>query len=88
MIEHPDGYIYWSDHYNISGKVPFLVHPDVLTSDEAIVAVLQHEMFELTELREVFVSSPQRRMSAIDYGYQVTTSMIKPGRLPTLPFFG
>ncbi len=41
LREHPDGYIHWHDHYNISGKIPFLIHPEVLTSDEAIVAVFQ-----------------------------------------------
>src|SRR5438132_3837259 len=38
MVEQPDGHIYWRDHYNIWGKIPFLIHPDILTSDDAIVA--------------------------------------------------
>ena len=42
-----------------------------MTSDEAIVAVFQHEMFELAELREVFFASKERRMKATDYGSQV-----------------
>src|SRR5437660_11912097 len=44
IAEHPDGYVYWKDHYNRHGKIPVRLHPDVLTSDEAIVAVLRHEM--------------------------------------------
>ncbi len=71
LVEHPDGYMYWNDHYNAFGKIPFRVHPEVLMSDEAIVAVFQHEMFELSELRRVFFSSDKRRMSATDYGLQV-----------------
>lgn len=34
-----------------TGRIPFLVRPDILSSDEAIVAVLGHEMFELNCLR-------------------------------------
>jgi hypothetical protein len=73
VAEHPDGYVYWKDHYNVRGKIPFLIHPDVLTSDEAIVAVFQHEMFELAQLREVFFASRKRRMVAADYGHQVAS---------------
>ena len=72
MAEHSDGYMYWDSHYNIFGKIPFLIHPEVLISDEAIVAVFQHEMFELSELREVFFSSAKRRMDSADYGIQVS----------------
>ena len=77
VFEHPDGYVYWQDHYNRFGKIPFLVHPDVLSSDEAIVAVFEHEMFELSRLREVFLSSAECRMTATDYGLQVATN--RPG---------
>jgi hypothetical protein len=34
-----------------TGKIPFLIRKDVLASDEAIVAVIGHEMFELKMLR-------------------------------------
>ena len=71
VYEHHDGYVYWQDHYNIFGRIPFLIHPDVLVSDEAIVAVFEHEMFELSKLREIFLSSSAHRMSATDYGVQV-----------------
>jgi len=29
MPEHPDGYIYWDDHYNIADRIPFLIHLQV-----------------------------------------------------------
>ncbi len=51
VTEHEDGRIYWRNHYNKDRKIPFRIHPDVLTSDEAISAVLQHEMHELSLLR-------------------------------------
>ena len=72
VAEHSDGYVYWKDHYNRNGRIPFRIHPEVLTSDEAIVAVFQHEMFELAQLREVFRASRWRRMDAGDYGHQVS----------------
>jgi hypothetical protein len=37
VYEHHDGYVYWQDHYNIFGRIPFLIHPDVLGSDEDIL---------------------------------------------------
>jgi hypothetical protein len=46
--------------------------PDVLTSDEAIVAVLQHEMHELSLLRAVFLRSRKESMDATDYGLQTS----------------
>src|SRR6266404_6344668 len=46
--------VYWSDLVNtLTGKVPFLVRPDILMSDEAIVGVFGHEMFELEALRGI-----------------------------------
>jgi hypothetical protein len=36
----------------IFGDIPFLIHPEILTSDEAIVGTLQHEVSELELLRE------------------------------------
>jgi hypothetical protein len=73
VIEHADGYVYWKDHLNRFGKVPFQIHPEVLTCDEAIVAVIAHEMFELSELRQVFHSSRRRVMPAEDYARLVST---------------
>ena len=68
--EHADGYVYWSDHYNRHGRIPFRIHPDVFTSDEAIVAVFTHEMYELQEFRKVFMATKKKRMNATDYGIQ------------------
>lgn len=73
--EHADGYVYWSDHYNKSGKIPFRVHPEVFTTDEGIVAVLTHEVFELESFRAVFMASKKKSMNATDYGIQCS-----PGR--------
>jgi hypothetical protein len=70
VTEDEDGRIHWRNHYNKDRKVPFRIHPDVLTSDEAIIAVLQHEMHELSLLREVFMRSKTRSMSGMDYALQ------------------
>jgi hypothetical protein len=41
-------YVQLSDFVHpVTQKVPFIIRPDVLESDEAIVAVLTHEMYEL-----------------------------------------
>jgi hypothetical protein len=72
VTEHEDGRVYWQDHHNKNGKVPFQIHPDVLTSDEAIVAVIQHEMHELSLLREVFTESQSDSMDGTDYGLQTS----------------
>src|SRR5713101_5230212 len=47
--------IYWSWLVNKNtGKIPFLIRKDILESDEAIVAVIGHEMYELEEMRKAF----------------------------------
>jgi hypothetical protein len=76
-----DGRIHLADHYNREGKIPFQVHADVLTSDEAIVAVFQHEMYELSLIREVFVQFAGS-MNWADYGIQ--TSPGRPGNFHDL----
>lgn len=44
----------WSDLvHDKTGKVPFRIRPDIVKSDEAIVAVFAHEMFELEKLRPI-----------------------------------
>ena len=72
-VTEKDGYVYWRDHVDgETGKIRVRVHPDILTSDEAIVGVFQHEMFELGELREAFFDSRKGlRMIADDYGNQI-----------------
>jgi hypothetical protein len=39
-----------------TGKIPFLIREEVLKSDEGIVAVFGHEMYELEKLRVAFDS--------------------------------
>jgi hypothetical protein len=71
LREHPDGCVYWRDHYHSrTHKIPFKIHPEVLVSDEAIVGTFEHEMVELAEFREVFRRSRRWRMDATDYGLQ------------------
>ena len=69
--------VHWRDHYNINGKIPFQIHPDVLSSDEAIVSVFQHELHELLLLQRVFMLSENQTMDATDYGIQVSAG--RPG---------
>ena len=52
------------------GRIPFRIHRDVLTSDEAIIAVFTHELFELQQFRNVFMASKKKRINATDYGIQ------------------
>ncbi len=44
----------WDDFYNQFEKIPVRLNPQILSSDEAIVAVIGHEMYELNELRRLF----------------------------------
>lgn len=57
-VDKPDGSIvYWSDLvHDRTGKVPFRVWDGILKSDEAIVAVFGHEMYELERLRPLLES--------------------------------
>lgn len=50
----------WSDLLNVAGKVPFVIRPDILESDEAIVAVIAHEMYELEALRPILIAGESR----------------------------
>ena len=52
-VDKPAGSIVnWTDLvHDKTGKVPFRFWPGILKSDEAIVAVFAHEMFELEMLR-------------------------------------
>jgi hypothetical protein len=52
-VDKPSGErVYWSDlMHDITFKVPFRIWSGVLSSDEAIVAVLAHEMHEINYLR-------------------------------------
>ena len=52
-VDKPSGErVYWSDLvHDITMKVPLRVWPGILKSDEAIVAVLAHEMHEILNFR-------------------------------------
>jgi hypothetical protein len=52
-VDKPTGErVYWSDMvHDLTNKVPLRVWSGILSSDEAIVAVLAHEMHELGSLR-------------------------------------
>jgi hypothetical protein len=52
-VDKPSGErVYWSDMvHDLTKKVPIRVWPGILKSDEAIVAVIAHEMHELLTLR-------------------------------------
>lgn len=46
--------IRWHELLNRFGQVPVHLRRDVLRSDEAIVAVFAHEVYEIKKLRELF----------------------------------
>ena len=54
-VDKPAGSIVrWTDLlHDKTGKVPFRIWPGILRSDEAIVAVIAHEVFELEMLRPI-----------------------------------
>ena len=68
--------VQWSELYHeITEKIPVMIREDVLASDEAIVAIFTHEMYELNALRLLFVANngamPIERLSeAIGTGFK------------------
>ena len=47
--------IYWASLFHKhTGRIPFLIRRDIMRSDEAIVAAIGHEMYELEEMRKAF----------------------------------
>jgi hypothetical protein len=50
ITKPPGGTVVLDDLLNKFGQVPFIVRADILESDEAIVAVIAHEMHELNGL--------------------------------------
>lgn len=69
--------VYWSELVNsLTGRIPFRVRSDVLTSDEAIVGVFGHEMYELEKLRRLL----KRGKATIEY-YINETRPDNPGNL-------
>jgi len=50
----PGGLVGWRDFvHDRTGKVPLFVRRDIMESDEAIVAVFTHELYELAALRKI-----------------------------------
>ena len=45
----------WEEFLNRFGKVPVQISKEVLKSDEQVVAVMGHEMYELNALRDMFL---------------------------------
>ncbi|TWT29628.1 RHS repeat domain-containing protein [Blastopirellula retiformator] len=50
------GYVYFKDMYS-QGKIPIQISPEMMKSDEAILAVLQHELHELALFRAEFAAN-------------------------------
>jgi len=75
-VDDPNKTITWKDFYNRFGAIPVQLNPSVLNSDEAIVAVLGHEMHELNALRDLFEESPNGRMKAT-YLWRLVATGIK-----------
>lgn len=48
--------IRWTDFYK-QGNIPIRIRPEVLRSDEAILAVFSHEIHEIQSLRTIFSES-------------------------------
>ncbi len=58
-----------------TGKIPFLIRKDIMASDEAIVAVIGHEMFELEMLRTIFAGGAPVEL------WEAETSPHNPGNI-------
>jgi hypothetical protein len=67
LTEDAQGYVHWNQIYNKNGKIPIGINPEVLTSDEAIVAVFTHELHEVQELRGIFAGLQRGRMKGYDF---------------------
>jgi hypothetical protein len=71
-------FIEWEVFYNKFEQIPVRLSADVLRSDEAIVAVISHEMHELNELRKLFEANGGRLRA--DHLHRAITPG-KPGNL-------
>jgi hypothetical protein len=67
LTEDAKGFVYWKNLYNKNGKIPIGINPEVLTSDEAIVAVFTHELSEVEGLRGIFAGLMNGRMQGYDF---------------------
>ncbi len=70
--EDLDQRVYWEDFLRF-GRVPVHVREGVLTSDEAIVAVFGHEVWEITHLREEIEAN--LHWQAVDFGDALVKQM-------------
>ena len=71
----------WDDFYHEeTGMIPVRLNPAIANSDEALVANISHEMYELNKLREKFDATPNGEISAGQVG-----RMINPNDHPTFP---
>ena len=52
------GFVHYKDFYHsVTGKMPCLLNPALLVSDEAILAVVIHELHEMMLFRELFAEN-------------------------------
>jgi hypothetical protein len=70
------GAVVLDDLLNKFGQVPFILRPDILKSDEAIVAVIAHEMHELNGLLPLL-----RQGQVTIEQFDAHTSATNPGNL-------
>lgn len=54
LTEDAAGYVHFNHMYNRFGKIPVRINPSMMASDDAILAVMKHELHELGLFREVF----------------------------------
>lgn len=51
------GLVRWSDFvHDLTGRIPFVIRRDIMKSDEAIVAVISHEIHEIESLRQILAA--------------------------------
>lgn len=60
LTEDASGFVYFNKMYNTHGKIPIQINPSMMASDEAILAVMKHELYELGQFREAFRLSKGR----------------------------
>jgi hypothetical protein len=75
----PDKVIYWSEFLDEHDRLSVTLSEEILSSDEAIVAVVAHEMHELNSLKKLFDARDGGGMTVRELRYLVT-----PGRLRNL----
>ncbi|MCY2992221.1 MAG: hypothetical protein NTY19_30715 [Planctomycetota bacterium] len=76
VTKAPGGIVVWEDLLNKFGQVPFIIRREILESDEAVVAVMAHEMHELNGLLPLL----RRGQLTIEH-FEGYTSPTNPGNL-------